>query len=207
MLMPKGVYIRTEQYRSNMKKATKGMKNSGQFKKGCKPSFFKGKYTTNTGYVFIYSPDHPFAIQRKRYVFEHRLVMEKHLGRYLKPEEQVHHINEVRNDNRIENLKLFANNSEHKREHARTFPSGKKKCTFCKKTKVLNKFPYRKTNPKILLQRRFYSSWCYDCCIMKKRLSYQSCMLRTKTDANVARRITASHYRPNNAGILPKQAS
>jgi len=69
-------------------------------------------------YKYLYMPTHPNAIgTRKLYVAEHRLVMEKHLGRYLTDKEVVHHINEDTLDNRIENLQLMSA-SEHSRHHS-----------------------------------------------------------------------------------------
>ena len=64
------------------------------------------RFENRDGYVLVRcEPEHPAA--RKGYLLEHRLVMERRLGRYLLPNENVHHKNGVRNDNRPENLELW----------------------------------------------------------------------------------------------------
>ena len=90
-----------------------------EFKKGMyreKSSHWKGGRFRLDGYIYILKPNHSFAT-KQGYVLKHRLVMEKHIGRYLTSIEVVHHINGIKDDNRIENLKLFSNESEHQKFH------------------------------------------------------------------------------------------
>lgn len=72
-----------------------------------------GSRTYNAkGYVLVRAPNHPHA-RNGGFVLEHRLVMEYDLGRYLEPDEVVHHINEIVDDNRRENLRLYPSIVEH----------------------------------------------------------------------------------------------
>lgn len=63
-----------------------------------------GRKLDKDGYVLLWMPQHPDAVQN--YVREHRLVMEKHLGRRLRKGEIVHHKNGKKDDNRLRNLEL-----------------------------------------------------------------------------------------------------
>ena len=74
-----------------------------------------GRTTDPDGYVLLKANGHPQA-NSGGYVREHRLVMERTLGRYLLPEEVVHHINGLKDDNRPENLQLYESNAAHKRD-------------------------------------------------------------------------------------------
>lgn len=71
------------------------------------PCWRGGRSLASGGYISILDRDHPNANDRGR-VLEHVAVMSRALGRPLRKGETVHHVNGVRDDNRLENLELWS---------------------------------------------------------------------------------------------------
>jgi hypothetical protein len=83
--------------------------------------YVSGRRIDLDGYVLVTAPlGHPYARKISNrlgcIMFEHRLVMEKHLGRYLLPTEVVDHKNGLTLHNDPENLRVFQKNGDHLHE-------------------------------------------------------------------------------------------
>ena len=79
--------------------------------RGNKKKWDGGYHHNSKGYMLVWLAKDDFfysMADSESYVLEHRLVMAKHLGRYLHSWELVHHRNHIRDDNRIENLQLVS---------------------------------------------------------------------------------------------------
>ena len=68
------------------------------------PSYKGGRLKAYNGYIYILLPEHHLA-KKDGYVLEHSLIAEQHIGRLLSKIEVVHHINGIRDYNRIDNLR------------------------------------------------------------------------------------------------------
>ena len=128
-------------------------------KLGSNNNFWGGGIKLSQGYVRLYTPDHPCA-DSLGYVAEHRLIVEKRIGRYLKPEEVVHHKNHIRNDNRPTNLQLLDNQNQHMSLHMKGNKSWQGK-THNKDTKdkmTLARRKYWEAKHAFYIRKRFYEN-------------------------------------------------
>ena len=106
----------SEEERKKISMRNKGRKFSPEFGRKiseAKSSNFNGmngygkpKKRCTDGYIMVHVPKHPHAM-KDGYVMLHTVLMERHIGRYLNENEVVHHINHIRDDNRLENLRLM----------------------------------------------------------------------------------------------------
>lgn len=90
----------TKEQKEAVSKANKGRRKRSDYE------FGGHEKLRDDGYVKVYVPDHPHCT-KDGYVMKHILIIERDIGRYLNPGECVHHINHIRNDNRVENLRLM----------------------------------------------------------------------------------------------------
>ena len=72
---------------------------------------YKGGQLRKDGRITIYFPEHPYC-GKDKHIFRARLVVESHIGRYLLPSEEVHHINGILSDDNYDNLQILSH-SEH----------------------------------------------------------------------------------------------
>ena len=91
-------------------------------KRELNPGWHGGRWTRRDGYIVTIAPDdHPNPSDIKpggtKYILEHRLVMERKLGRYLLPTEVVHHLDENPSNNHPNNLEVLESQSSHCKTH------------------------------------------------------------------------------------------
>ena len=112
-----GFWLNKHRTKETRRKIRKNLK--GRF---CREdhSNWKGGIREVDGYIYVLCKEHPFAPE-KGLIAQHRLIMEEHLGRFLTRKEVIHHVNGIKNDNRIENLTLCKNNVDHQKHHKRYF--------------------------------------------------------------------------------------
>ncbi len=119
--------IKSEKQRLHLEKLNKNQKEKNNRN-------WKGGKKKHQGYLMVLCKRHPRA-NKEGYIYEHILIVEKELNRYILKNEVVHHKNGIKDDNRIENLKLTTVGKHIKEEHGYSEIRNNKISLFAKKRK------------------------------------------------------------------------
>lgn len=106
-----GQFIAGHTTSENMRRKIRGALY-GRFRGDKNPNWKGGRWKDERGYIRI-----PTVPGSDAYVYEHRLIMERIIGRKLKKQEIVHHINGDKSDNKKRNLSLLPNEKSHRCLH------------------------------------------------------------------------------------------
>lgn len=125
-------YKQTQEHKDKIRYALTGKRKSDQHKQSIRrfhadfsghknPNYRGGQYIEKRGYIQVYKPDHPQSDCRG-YVYKHRLVYEEYYKCCLLPWIHIHHKNNIKSDNRIENI-IPVTNSQHQKLHTKALKS------------------------------------------------------------------------------------
>jgi len=114
--------------------------------------------STSNGYRVVRCEGHPRAWKLGKYVYEHIVVAEMHLGRLLSKDEVVHHKNGNKLDNKPENLEVLTHKA-HMEKHRRGCSVTELECAECGKMFTRET---RYIKGKLESGKAFYCSYSYN---------------------------------------------
>lgn len=146
------------------------------------------KIISKGDYLYALVPEHPKAT-KNGYVLMHRIIMENHLKRILNENEIVHHIDENKKNNSIENLQILSN-KEHGKHHSKSRSRiyVKLKCPWCQK-----EFEIPKNQSFLQKSSKYNCTCCSKFCRGKLYKEIQSHGLTPKLENAISENLLAEY--------------